>query len=270
LLRLYASRQSEAARQGLVERRVAQLLQRVGVDVTAAHPATGLLKLSRAALSTASRIRDRFSPDGWRTLSEIVDLLDDATQHGGDEDLIALTSQVMTRLSGFTGLVRENMYQVAGWRFMKCGRRIERGAMTAAIAAAVTAGEVPEGAFEVLLEFTDSRVTYRRRYTVTLSRETVLDLTVLDPANPRSVAYQVNSLKRAIGELPGVVAGETLDQLARRIARLQVRLATAGPTEVDEAFLQRVAGDFSDLSDLLTQRYFASDPGETVERFDHE
>jgi uncharacterized alpha-E superfamily protein len=80
----------------------------------------------------------------------------------------------------------------------------------------------------------------------------------------------VNSLKRTIGELPGVVAGETLDQLARRIARLQVRLATAGPAEVDEAFLNRIGTDCSEISDLLTRRYFAPDPGEAAERFDPE
>lgn len=270
LLRLHAARRSEGPRQSLLEKRVAKLLTGLGIDVAASQPAAGLLTLSRSAFDTASRIRDRFSPDGWRTLSEIVDLLEEKTRANEDGDLIALTSEILTRLSGFTGLVRENMYQFTGWRFLKCGRRIERGVMTAIVASSLTRGDAPEGAFEALLEFTDSRVTYRRRYSVALSRQTVLDLTVLDPLNPRSIAYQVNSLKDAIDDLPGVLAGESLGEMSRRIARLKVRIETGNAAEVTDAFLDRIAGDVSDMSDLLTQRYFVAGPAEVAERFDHE
>jgi uncharacterized circularly permuted ATP-grasp superfamily protein/uncharacterized alpha-E superfamily protein len=270
LLRLYAARQSEGARQDVLEQRVAKLLRGLGIEVGATHPAAGLLHLVRSAFDIASRIRDRFSPDGWRTLSEIVAMLESREAHHEDADLIALTSDVLTRLSGFTGLVRENMYQFVGWRFLTCGRRIERGLMTASVSSAITAEETPEGAFDALLEFTDSRVTYRRRYPVALSRETVLDLTALDPLNPRSVAYQITALKGAIDALPGMVAGESLDEMSRRISRLQVRVATAGAAEVTTAFLDRIARDFGDLSELLGQRYFAARPEEAAEWFDHE
>ncbi|BDA86258.1 hypothetical protein Sa4125_38000 [Aureimonas sp. SA4125] len=270
LLRLHVARQSEGTRHDLLERRVAKVLRSLGIHVDAAHPAAGLLHLVRSAFDIASRIRDRFSPDGWRTLSEIVAMLEAREAHDDDVDLIALTSDVLTRLSGFTGLVRENMYQFVGWRFLTCGRRIERGLMTASIASAITADETPEGAFDALLEFTDSRVTYRRRYPVALSRETVLDLTVLDPLNPRSIAYQVTALKDAMDALPGMVPGEQLDEMARRVARLGVRVATGSAAEVTTAFLDRIAGDFSDLSELLGQRYFAARPEEAVDWFEHE
>ena len=170
---------------------------------------------------------------------------------------------MLTRLSGFTGLVRENMYQFTGWRFMQCGRRTERGQMSAQVAAALIGGEVPEGALEALLEFADSRVTYRRRFSVDLSRETVLDLTVLDPLNPRSVAFQVNSLADKLPSLPGVKSGETPDLMFRRTARLKVRLETADADEIDAAFLKRVAGDLSLVSDLLTERYLMAGPSRT-------
>ena len=243
---------------------IAALLKELGVSV--ADPKRGLLMLARQAADTASRIRDRFSPDGWRTLTEIVDLVLSAIADG-DADLVDLTSQVLTRLSGFTGLVRENMYQFTGWRFMQCGRRIERAQMSATIAAALIApvgpdGQPSEGALEALLEFTDSRVTYRRRYSVDLSMETVLDLTILDPLNPRSLAFQVASLADRLVELPGVRAGETRDTLHRRIARLKVRLETADAIEVDPAFLNRIVGDLGLFSELLTRRYLMAAPAE--------
>ena len=244
---------------------IAALLKELGV--AAADPKRGLLTLARQAADTASRIRDRFSPDGWRTLTEIVDLILSAIADE-DNDLVDLTSQVLTRLSGFTGLVRENMYQFTGWRFMQSGRRIERAQMTATIAASLIAPVGPdcepaEGALEALLEFTDSRVTYRRRYSVDLSMETVLDLTMLDPLNPRSLAFQVSSLADRLVELPGVRPGETRDTLQRRIARLKVRLETADAIEVDTAFLTRIVGDLGLFSDLLTRRYLMAAPTAT-------
>ena len=92
--------------------------------------------------------------------------------------------------------------------------------------------------------------------------ETVLDLTMLDPLNPRSLAFQVSSLADRLVELPGVRAGETRDTLQRRIARLKVRLETADATEVDPAFLTRIVGDLGLFSDLLTRRYLMAAPAD--------
>ncbi|KQT85608.1 hypothetical protein ASG48_07885 [Aurantimonas sp. Leaf443] len=259
LLRLCGARTTQGLRAGELEERVRRLLLDLGIDAAGPAPARGLLTLARQALETASRIRDRFSPDGWRALSEIVDLLVDGLKPDSEVDLVDLTSAVLTRLSGFTGLVRENMYQFTGWRLMKCGRRMERGRMSAIVASALLEDE-PEGALEALLEFTDSRVTYRRRFSVDLSSEAVIDLCILDPMNPRSVAFQVNSLCSTLAKLPGVREGEKLDMLSRRAARLQVRVATAEPQEVTTGFLDRIAGDFGLLSTLLTERYLLADP----------
>ena len=264
LLRLFSARAAEEVGTEELERRLVAILSGLGVAAGADpdRAAHGLLTLARQALDIASRIRDRFSPDGWRSLNEIVELILAAIADRED-DLVGLASQVLTRLSGFTGLVRENMYQFTGWRFMQCGRRVERGQTSAQVAAALVEGEVPEGALEALLEFSDSRVTYRRRFSVDLSRDTVLDLTVLDPLNPRSVAFQVNSLADKLPTLPGVRSGETPDLMFRRTARLKVRLETADAEEVDAAFLKRVAGDLSLVSDLLTQRYLMAGPVRT-------
>ncbi|MBB3997344.1 circularly permuted type 2 ATP-grasp protein [Aureimonas pseudogalii] len=246
------------------------LLARSGVAMAApgeaGDPARGLRDLAAIAFGIASRIRDRFSPDGWRVLAEIVEVLDEAIAAPTERDDGAVASRVLTRLAGFSGLVHENMYQFSGWRFLECGRRIERAFATASTAAALLeAGG--DGVFEALLDFTDSRMTYRRRFSVELSSETVLDLAILDPLNPRSLAYQVAQLRQVIATLPGNLAGESLDNAARRTARLLVRLQTADPAEVDAAFLTRIAGDACDISDLLTERYFTVGPQGTIERF---
>ncbi|WP_152047256.1 circularly permuted type 2 ATP-grasp protein [Aureimonas psammosilenae] len=265
LLRLHALRLAEGARDDSLALRLEAALRRCGVD-----PNEGarrdLAHLASSAFHTASRIRDRFSPDGWRVLGEVVELLSDPE----DGDRVRLTSALLTRLSSFAGLVGENMYQFTGWRFLRCGRFLERGLTTAFVGSALVGDDLPEGALEALLDFTDSRVTYRRRHSVAPSRETVLDLAVLDPLNPRSVAFQVNGLGDTLAGLPGMRAGETPGQMSRRAKRLQVRLATGVPGEVDAAFLTRIVGDFTALSDLLTERYFAGAEDETDERAEGE
>ncbi|RXF74004.1 circularly permuted type 2 ATP-grasp protein, partial [Hansschlegelia zhihuaiae] len=261
LVRLYAARIAEGERRGELEARVGETLAKFDVDALMGDPAEGLRTLARDAFATASRIRDRFSPDGWRALREVVDLVEahlETADPGGN--LVDLSSAMLTRLAGFAGLVHENMYQFTGWRFLQAGRLLERGQMTATVAAALSADPELEGGLEALLEFSDSRIAYRRRYTVDLSRETVLDLCVLDPLNPRAVAFQVNGFKALLDELPGMRRGETLHAVSRRAARLQVRLATGDAAEATESFLTRIADDLAVISDLLSQRYFSATP----------
>lgn len=264
LLRLHAGRAGEGWSEGELEARIATILEDYGVEIEGGHPERGLLGLARQAADTASRIRERFSPDAWRTLKDIVALILDAIAEK-DEDVVGLTSAILTHHSGFAGLAHENMYRFTGWRFMQCGRALERGQATAAVVSALLSGEAPVGALEALLTFTDSSVTYRRRYSVDLSEETVVDLAVLDPLNPRSLAFQINTLAEVTSALPGVHLGETPDLLFRRLARLKVRLQTADAVEVDSAFLDRIVGDLALISDLLTQRYLLSSPRAAAE-----
>ncbi|WAJ26740.1 circularly permuted type 2 ATP-grasp protein [Antarcticirhabdus aurantiaca] len=271
LLRLHAARRAASERSGPLDAHLARLLSALGIDVFSDAPAGGLADLATAAAATASRIRERFSPDGWRVLAELVEVIESLPADAPPDELMKLTSRCLTRLTGFTGLVNENMYQFAGWRFLSAGRRLERGQMTARITAALGGSDdPPEGALEALLEFADSRVTFRRRYSVSLSRLTVLDLVGLDPLNPRSIAYQVNGLGDLVSELPGSAEGQSLAPLARRIARLGVRLRTADAAEADAAFLERIAADLADVSDLLTAQYLLGSPGREGARIDTE
>ncbi|MEN3793214.1 circularly permuted type 2 ATP-grasp protein [Fulvimarina sp. MAC3] len=267
LLRAYGARMDELNEPGEFETQLLEIAGFLGIDVDPERPGRALLSYARQAFDTASRIRDRFSPDAWRDLHETVDLIL-GSYNDTEEDLVSLTSSVLTHLSGFAGLIHENMYQFTGWRFMQIGRSLERGFNTASmIAGVIEPDELAVGALETILDFTDSRVTYRRRYSVDLTRETVLDLCVLDPLNPRSIAFQVNHIQESLSNLPNQNTAETLDTLTRRVARLTVRLQTADASEVDHAFVVRIANDLGEISSLLTARYLLSSPGKaTVSR----
>ena len=65
-------------------------------------------------------------------------------------------------------------------------------------------GAADTGQLELLLEIADSSITYRSRYLTSLQADLVLDLLLVDEANPRSIAFQ---LARAAGAR-GPVAGQ--------------------------------------------------------------
>ena len=99
-----------------------------------------------------------------------------------------------------------------GWRFLDMGRKIERALHTDRPAAldadsAANAGRPIPGyrkapLLEALLEIADSSMTYRRRYLSGVQAAAVLDLLIADESNPRSLVYQLQSLREVIEQLP--------------------------------------------------------------------
>jgi uncharacterized alpha-E superfamily protein len=63
-------------------------------------------------------------------------------------------------------------------------------------------GSADSGQLELLLEIADSSITYRSRYLTSMQADLVVDLLLLDEANPRSLAYQLASLREHVDRLP--------------------------------------------------------------------
>ena len=105
-------------------------------------------------------------------------------------------------ISSFSGLAQENMTRLAGWRFLELGRRIERAVDTCRFINQFAGDRGPDAALDVLLELCDSQITYRQRYVMIAARAPVIDLVVLDPNNPRSVAYQFDRIEEHLAALP--------------------------------------------------------------------
>ena len=139
-------------------------------------------------------------------------------------------------LSAFAGLVMEGMTRGDGWRFLDIGRRLERALQMAELLRYSLAAEIrrTSGVLEAVLEIADSSITYRSRYLTSLQTDLVLDLLLVDEANPRSIAFQLARLKEHIDQLP---ASHTVDPPAGRSAagagaayrRAACRCAGTGP-----------------------------------------
>jgi len=218
----------------------------------------GLLAAIDSAVHSASQIRDRFSPDGWLAL---VDLRKTARAFAervqpGDDATRAMTV-LLRKLAGFSGLVHENMYRFAGWRFLEIGRRLERGIQIAGAVAWCTRKNAPEGSLDLLLEIGDSVMTHRRRFSVIAGVNSYIDLLVLDSLNPRSVRFQIAELHQQLEQLPGGVEDGHLSAAAKSALSLDTALRVAEPEDMTTPRLSRLGIDIGNLAGLIADAYFA-------------
>ena len=107
------------------------------------------------------------------------------------------------------------MNRAAGWRFLEMGRRAERAINTMRFARQFAYDEAAGEDLDVLLTLVDCQITYRSRYLVGPLLAPVRDLVVLDPYNPRSVAFQVSALNDHIASLPTLKEGGLIERPQR-------------------------------------------------------
>jgi len=231
-------------------------LSGIEVDASEAVP-QGLLRAIESAVHSAGQIRDRFSPDGWLALTDLRKTARNfaARVQPGDDATRAMTV-LLRKLAGFSGLVHENMYRFAGWRFLEIGRRLERGIQIAGITRWLTRDDAPDGALDMLLEIGDSVMTHRRRYNVASGSNSYIDLLVLDPLNPRSVQFQVAELREQIERLPGGIEDGQLSVAGRAALELHTALRVANPEDMTTARLAELSAGIARLAGLIADAYF--------------
>jgi uncharacterized circularly permuted ATP-grasp superfamily protein/uncharacterized alpha-E superfamily protein len=221
-------------------------------------------------------LRDRISADAWRVLNQLDLQLSsppppEPIRISGAQ---ALLNQAIGTLSAFSGMVMESMTRGDGWRFLDIGRRIERAVRMLDLIRFGLGFEndADSGQLEVLLDIADSSMTYRSRYLASMQPELVLDLLLLDEANPRSVAYQLARLREHIEQLPGSRSPIHRPEEARLAISLLTAVqladvgrflspyspsANAGGAANLESFLNGLASDLRLLSETLTRHYFS-------------
>ncbi len=217
-----------------------------------------LPNLARAAHFAASVIRDRFSPDAWRALNDLVAIIVARLPPGPSETLMFDRVEAALRIiSSFSGLAQENMTRLAGWRFLELGRRIERAVDTCRFINQFAGDRGPDAALDVLLELCDSQITYRQRYVMIAARTPVIDLVVLDPNNPRSVAYQFDRIEEHLAALPKHQPDGRLSPAQQIAAAAATALRTTDAADVDDAVIARIEDAALRLSDTIAASYLS-------------
>ena len=215
--------------------------------------------LSGAARSATSVIRDRFSPDAWRAISDLATMIAMPLAIAPPESVIIERVDASLRIiSSLSGLAQENMTQLAGWRFLELGRRIERAILTGRLVRCFAQAGRPEGGLDVLLELADSQITYRQRYVMVAARGPVIDLVMLDPNNPRSVAFQLDRIEVHLSALPGRHGTGRLSPAQQIAASIATRLRTVDAAAIDEALVVDIEQSLMKLSDAITATYLTN------------
>jgi uncharacterized circularly permuted ATP-grasp superfamily protein/uncharacterized alpha-E superfamily protein len=232
----------------------------------------GMVWHTHQARRLAWLLRDRISLDAWLILNQLerefsTQARPEALQIGAAQDRL---NRVMMILSAFGGLAMESMTRGDGWRFLDIGRRLERALQVAELLrnTVTSRAEVDVGILEAVLEIADSSITYRSRYLTSLQTELVLDLLLVDEANPRSIAFQLARLRENIDQLPNSQNAIRRPPEARlslglltAVQLVDIRELTrpgsaANSAELDN-LLARLTSDLNKLSDTLTRAYMS-------------
>jgi uncharacterized circularly permuted ATP-grasp superfamily protein/uncharacterized alpha-E superfamily protein len=215
-----------------------------------------LPRLAGAARFAASVIRDRFSPDAWRAINDLAALIGAPLPIGPSESAMMERVEAGLRIiAALSGLAQENMTQRAGWRFLELGRRIERALMTCRLVRCFAFSGTIEGGLDMLLELADSQITYRQRYLMIAALAPVIDLVMLDPNNPRSVAFQLERIETHLGALPKRNATGRLSPVQQIAASTATRLRTVDAAAIDAALIIDIERALLKLSDAINAAY---------------
>ncbi len=254
VLRAYHSRLGEAAfRPTPLLLQLAEFMDGMGLDADIPLSA-GLRQTLSAAQNSAGQVRDRFSTDGWLALNDLAKSVNQfALRVKPGEDAAQAMGVLLRKISGFNGLVHENMYKSAGWRFLSIGLSLERAIFVTDMLLAFTE-EPSEEALGLALDACDSTISHRRRFGARIEIETVNHFLGLDPLNPRSVLQQLNDVNAHVGFLPKP-EGVELSELQKRVLSLQTELAVQSPEGMDTTRWAEVRNRLYGISERLTRTY---------------
>jgi uncharacterized circularly permuted ATP-grasp superfamily protein/uncharacterized alpha-E superfamily protein len=216
------------------------------------------LSLVRAAQRTATSLRERLSPDAWQVILEMSERL--AYEVEDDEGIVSAAELTLQELASFAGLAQENMNRAAGWRFLEMGRRAERAINTTRFGRQFAYDEASPEDLDLLLTLVDCQITYRSRYLVGPLLAPVRDLVVLDPYNPRSVAFQVQALNEHISSLPAIKESGLIERPQRLAVAVQSTLTTAAAETLDTQSLFSLEQELLILADAIGSHYFPHGP----------
>lgn len=214
--------------------------------------------------------RDRLSLEAWQTLTKFRpgDTWVKSLAAASPVSVLDLLDEGLASIAAFNGLMHENMTRNFGWSFLDMGRRLERAFnLSEAILALFIPTPDPDeeaSSLLLLLELADSFITYRSRYRLDPMLALVLDLLLLDEANPRSLSYQLVALSRHMESLPDSRRGVSLSEDRRLILALltEIRLADveAISREPNGSTLERMMLEqlqlLPALSNAVSRHYF--------------
>jgi uncharacterized circularly permuted ATP-grasp superfamily protein/uncharacterized alpha-E superfamily protein len=186
-----------------------------------------------ALQNTANALRDRLSAESVRVLTGLREIAQPLAALRDPFAAESILDDLTVHLLALSGLTHESMLRRHGWRFIDCGRRLERGLLLISLlrSTLVLPLEPRQQALlnDMVLAFAESLSEFRSRPVCKRDAQGLLDLLLLEPENPRALIYQVDRLLEHAETLPRLDPGERLPEYARHLeqARSHLRMALA-------------------------------------------
>jgi uncharacterized alpha-E superfamily protein len=243
--------------------------------ITSAERPGTLRYTLNALFHAAYALRDRVSGDSWRVLAALREQSRglECPGSGEPEALRDVLDEVVTRLLALAGLAQESTFRQTGWMFLDTGRRLERAQLTVNLLRATLVARhefLAEGLLmEAVLAWGESLAAYRTGHRAPPEMGRVLDLMLLEEANPRALVFQLQQLETHARALPDPAAGGRLSAVSRPLveALMCLRLANAealAPVEEQGAvrgaldqLLARQSHLLNQSAEALVAQYFA-------------
>lgn len=221
-------------------------------DRRVAGSLVGNLVLLREAARSG---KERLSMQMWQQLQRLAAFQAVAATRRPvfGEETQRLLEEILEGLSGLSGLAMENMTRGEAWLFMELGRRLERTDYLARLLRAGMVAVQPQWEEEILRHMilcADSGMSSRRRYLNPLRAAAVLELLVIDTANPRSIGYQLARCEEVAAQLPdvlGAVRNRGLVGLARSVFAARSAVALAEPERLAQRDERGVRAELDSL-----------------------
>ncbi len=191
--------------------------------------------------------RERLSADVWR-------LLDKPLPDRGP--LAERAAALAERLAALAGLSAENMGRTTSWRFLDLGRRLERAIGVCRLLKAFGVEGASADDLFLLLDLSNSAISYRQRYPGGLAALAVRDLVALDGSNPRSLAFQVDAIAAHLAALPRLADDGMAEPQQIEANALAATLANLAAGALDAHQVQIIENRLFSLSDALGRRFF--------------
>lgn len=230
----------------------------------------GSVAQSVAALrDCAQGVRDQLSLDVWKAFGAYDRASWELVRHDHSYQVSESAGRMLNATLAVHG-VTANMMRDEGWRMIRVGGWLERALQVTQL---LRLGIVRHGldvdrmVLNQSLLAADSAVTHRRRYRGYVRPRTVLDLLLLDPENPRSVAFALTELRRHLGGLRASTGSthpeRLLDELLEecRTTDLTSLVALDGATRPHLAkHLDQLSRQLLRIADSIADLHFEAGP----------
>lgn len=210
----------------------------------------------RALKMAASSVREQLSPAHWLVIVRAEEeLFAGCAEHTGSGDYssqaaLQLLKNTSDHMAAITGAQTDRMTRDDGWRLLSLGRHIERlGFLAGALARGFETGSVhTQEGFEAMTALFDCSTTLHAQHPQSRGMAALLDLLVLAPDNPRSLAWVARALRGRLAELADGAPGQ--------LGALSLRVPDPRTWDLAQLCETRPSGSngyFFALNDLLLQ-----------------